>query len=128
MTLETEIYTRLKDFSGMSSLVSTRIYPVVIPQNSSLPAVCFQRISSAPVSNFGSDPGAARTRVQVTIIAEKFAESTGAVPVRDLVVAALKRYRGGTIQDCFLDNEQHDFESEPRFYRIILDFFFWHGV
>lgn len=128
MTLETEIYSRLVDYSGMSALVGTRIYPVAIPQNAALPAVCFQRITSVPEHAFGSDAGVRRTRVQVTIVAEQLAKTGQAVDVAAKVILALSRYRGGTIQDSLLDNEQHDFESEPRFYRILLDFIIWHGV
>lgn len=129
MSLETEIYTQLSGYSGMSALVGSspaRIYPVVIPQNSTMPAMSYQRISSQPVSAMGADTAAVRTRVQVSIFAENFSKTGNALAVRDKVVAALTRYRGGTIQDCFRENEQHDFDSDPKFYRIILDFIFWH--
>jgi hypothetical protein len=60
MSAETELYTKLSGTSGITSLVSTRIYPDVLPEGCTYPAIVFARIRTEPVislggQSFGSD-------------------------------------------------------------------------
>ncbi len=47
-TIAELVYTQLAADAGVSALVSTRIYPRRLPQSPSMPAVTYQRVSSAP--------------------------------------------------------------------------------
>lgn len=46
MSAETVLYSTLSGASGVTALVSTRIYPDVAPQDGSLPAVTFERVAT----------------------------------------------------------------------------------
>jgi hypothetical protein len=46
MSAETVLYAALSDDAGVESLVSTRIYPDVSPQDVALPAVSFTRVGT----------------------------------------------------------------------------------
>src|SRR4051812_14174894 len=109
MTVESEIYSRLKDYAGMSAAVSTRIYPTFNnEQNPVAPFIIYQKISSKPTHSFGVNNGVYADRFQIDIYASVFyGVATSACSIRDLVVAAMDRYRGGIIQDILIDNEQH---------------------
>lgn len=128
MTIKTELYSRLSGYAGLTGLVSTRIHPVRLPQNCTMPAVTYQIVSGPRVSNFGDDTGDVRYRVQVDCWASAVTgESASADAVADQVKAALQRYRGGNIQDIYLENEIDGdaYESDADLYRVTLEFIVW---
>jgi len=49
MSTEQTLYSTLKNDAGVSALVGTRIYPLLLPQNPTYPAITYQRISTRPV-------------------------------------------------------------------------------
>lgn len=122
MTVETVLFSRLSGFAGLNALISNRVYPTVIPQNSPLPVVSYRRISTTRESAMGSDTGIARARFQL----DSFAESFSAVrPVAEQVRAALQRWRnnsGTVVQDSFILSEDDDYDHETKLYRVMQDF------
>lgn len=99
--------TRLTTVSAVTALVSTRVYPNVLPQNPTLPAVVYQRIDERRETAMGSDPGVVRARVQVSAWAATFTAARG---IGEEVRKALQRYRGtpagsGTeVLDVFIED------------------------
>lgn len=124
MSLESELYSRLSGFSGLSDLVSTRIYPVKMPQNTALPAVVFQRITGTRQAAFGADTGDVLSRVQVDVFATSYKDGVRAVA--DQVRQALERYSSATISDIYIDNEFDDWDPETDIYRVTMDFRVWY--
>lgn len=64
MAAEDALYTLLSGAAGVTALVSTRIYPDVLPEDCAYPAVVFARQSTEPylgIGNqvFGTDVGLA---------------------------------------------------------------------
>ena len=60
MTVESDFYSLLSGNAGVTSKVSSRIYPDVLPENCTYPAIAFARVRTEPVlsiSNvsFGAD-------------------------------------------------------------------------
>lgn len=60
MSAETQVYSALSGYSALVSVVSTRIYPDVLPVESEYPAVVFSRETTAPIRSisnhyFGAD-------------------------------------------------------------------------
>lgn len=126
MSLETELYARLAAHAGVSALVNTRIWPETMQQNTTLPALCYQRISSVRSSSFGIDTGDLRARVQIDCWSDqKPGESGSADAVAMQVRVALQRWSGGNIHAVFVDNEQHLYDDTAQLYRVILDFIIW---
>lgn len=111
--VEEAVKARLGAVSGVTSLISTRVYPVKLPQSATLPAVTYQRVSTIRENAMAADPGVARTRLQVTCAADSY---SGLKAVTEAVRAALQRYRGTVggvvVLDVFLDNETDLFGEE----------------
>lgn len=60
MSAETEVYAALSGHAGLTAIVSTRIYPDVLPEKTIYPAVVFSRESTNPIRSisghyFGAD-------------------------------------------------------------------------
>lgn len=66
MSAETELYAVLAAAPGLTALVSTRIYPDAIPEDSVLPAVVYSRASTDPVLSVSGQKFAETARFQIT--------------------------------------------------------------
>lgn len=53
MSAESALYAALSGLPGLTALVSTRIYPDVIPEDAAMPAVVTARIGTEPVIGIG---------------------------------------------------------------------------
>ena len=61
------IRTRLLSVSAVTDLVSTRIYPLTLPQGVTMPAVRYQRVSGNSDPHVRGTTGAATARLQFDI-------------------------------------------------------------
>jgi len=67
------VYALLSADAGVTALVSTRVYPTVLPQDKTLPALVYQRISGVePGQIDGQGRALVQGRVQVTALAAEF--------------------------------------------------------
>ena len=67
------VYALLSADAGVTALVSTRIYPTVLPQDKTLPALVYQRISGVePGQIDGQGRALVQGRIQVTALAAEF--------------------------------------------------------
>ena len=76
MRAENVIYTLLKTDAGLAALVSTRIYPSRLPQNTVMPAIAYELISGmeSPVIDAQAGQALMASRVQVTAMAKNYKE------------------------------------------------------
>ena len=106
MPIESALYSRLTAVSGVTALVSTRIYPNVIPQNAAMPVIAYQVISTDRNYRHAGQSNNAMPRIQITVEAASY---SSAVAVCAAVRAALSGYKGtvGTvvIGGIFLETE-----------------------
>lgn len=127
--IEQALYTRLTGFAALAALVSTRVTPMALSQNMhDLPAfldsVTYQKISAPRLHSYGADPGVVTARFQTDSWARSYAKAKAvAVQVR----AALANQYGTTwssvvIQNCRLENEIDDMDTETGIYRVTQDF------
>lgn len=109
MSIEVAIRSRLANFAGLSTLVSTRIYPLFIPENATLPAIAYEVISSERESAMGSDIGTSHFRIQLTIFADKYNETGQLLDVAKQTRLALQRFSGTVegvnICNIFIEND-----------------------
>jgi hypothetical protein len=117
MTLSTQIYSLLSGSTSVTGQVSTRIYPVTVPQDVRLPAVRYSIISNVREHAMTQDTGDVTARVQIT--------SWGRTPdeaetVSEVVRGAVQRVISGGLE-CFLDNEFVDYDSDTERYAHSLD-------
>lgn len=127
MSIEGAIYARLSNYSALAALVSDRIYPVHLPQDSALPAVVFQKVSGIPVPALVADTDLIEARYQVTCIAESYDAATGVKAVADQVRAALRRYKGTLdstkIEDVQIIDETDLYDDDDKLYLVAIDVF-----
>ena len=131
MTFETALYSYLSNFAGLAALVSTRIYPRQLPQNSTLPAVVYQRISGPRVHAMGSDPGITYPRYQFTCHGTTPASAEA---VSDQIRRAFQNYSGTmggvggvTVHYCESEDGPNDYDPTTNSYRSVIDVEIWHG-
>lgn len=93
MSAETAVYALLTGAGAVTAIVGTRIYPVVLPEGISLPAIVYTQISAVrlPKLDAFATTHLTRSRVQVDLMAKDFA---ALVTLRNAAVAALQFQRG----------------------------------
>ncbi len=117
--LENKIYAHLSTVSGVSTYIGTRIYPVILPQDPTLPAITFQRIDTRKYYSFQGDNGGESPRVQIDIW------STGYDQGRS-IATAIKTAMDAATAYKVIDFDQRDlYEPDVENYRIQQDFVLW---
>ena len=124
MSIETGLYSRLTTDTDVSGVISTRAYPLRLPQGYTLPALSYQRISTDRVHELDGVTGRAVARFQVDCWAETYQA------VRDLankVRLALDGHSGTLgsetgIGNIHLVSDRDLFEEDVEIYRATLDF------
>lgn len=126
-TLESALYTRLSGYAGLTALVSTRIYPIILPQEPTYPAVTYQRIDGPREHALSADMGIPHPRIQI--------DSWGNTHVQAWAVAtqvrgALQRWSDAdaspAVLDCLLDSDDDSYEPDAGVYRVRQDWIIWH--
>ena len=131
MTIETALYSYLKDFAGLYALVSTRIYPLILPQNPTLPAVAYQQISGPRVHAMGNDPGITYPRYQFSCWGSTPAS---AAAVAQQIRLAFENYSGTmggvggvTVYHSSVENMFNERDAETGYFRYIIEVEIWTG-
>lgn len=125
MRIDEALFAHLSGNAGVSALVSTRIYPVVLPQGATLPAVTFMEVSAPKIRTMGGRLGGS-PRFQITCWATT---PSGARGVSDAILDALDHYSGTmgggggvNVLSSFEDNAQDDYDPEFKKFKRILDY------
>ena len=112
MTLSQALFNYLSTYAGLASLVSTRVYPVALPQGATLPAVTYQ------------------ARFQFTVWASSYADRE-AIALQ--LIAALEGYSGtmgggsGVVVLAIQgEGETDDYEPSAKVWQAALDFTITH--
>jgi len=124
--LEAGLYAALTKSGGrVAGLVSSRVYPTMIPQEVPLPAIAYQRVSGPRDRYHNGAAGWARARIQLTIMAEKYAEAkTVVAAVRDLF--PFRGEFGGLVNvaGAWVENEVDGWGPQIEAPTVRLDLFF----
>lgn len=118
MNAEGAIWSAILASAPVTALVGTRVYPMMLPQGPTFPAVVYQRISTVP-DMLVDGPGFAPIRMQLSMWATTFG---GARTLADAVVTALHGYHGGELRLSRLINLLDDYEPDTKLFRVIADF------
>ena len=87
MSIESELYDTLSGAAGVTALVSTRIYPNLVPENTANPCIDYSLISGTRFHTLMGQNDMRRGVVQISCHADTYA---GAKAVADAVIAALQ--------------------------------------
>lgn len=129
--LEEGLFAYLSTYAGLASLISTRVYPLVIPQGATLPCLTYQRISTTRAGSHDSSGignELTSSRFQFDVWANT---ALSAKAISDQVRAALHGKKGTmssvTIQAGLSEDEQALFEPDTKLYRSRSDYFIWNN-
>jgi hypothetical protein len=102
MTIASLLQSRLANDEDVEALVSTRVYPLILPQKPVYPAISYQRISSTGTQHAGTSYALAAA-VKVCLEEWHEVDETPGVSWARVV------------------NELDDYDDESKTYRIIVD-------
>ena len=117
MSLETDLYTLLSNNAGVIALISTRIYPIIAPQDATLPFATYSRVSTNNIFNLDNQSDLENASYQIDCYAETY---LGSVAIADAIKTAMKA--ASTFSTADMD-ESHDIEED--LFRVILQFSVW---
>jgi hypothetical protein len=121
--IEAGIASYLETFPGLVAVQDDRVWPGKLPQNPTLPATVYQRISTMPQYSHSGDSGLDEIIVQFTCWAKTpIVAKAAAAQVR----SALSGYRGvlpdGTqIGGAWIENQRENDDPETGLFREMLD-------
>jgi len=111
------LYSYLTTFPGLAALIGTRCYPVKLPQEPTLPALTYQRVSDAP--EYSHDPGASyRPRMQITCWAGTYAGAEALATQVNLASEAWHAAMGGA---AFVENVIDLSDPATGIYQVAVD-------
>ena len=119
--LEPKIYSVLSGAAAVAAVVSTRIYPVVLPQDVTLPAITYSRISGGQVNSLTGYSGLENPRIQIDVWGATYpACQTLAADVHTAMDAA-------TTFGAHLESDMDFYEDDTKIYRVSMDFSVWNN-
>lgn len=126
-TIEEAMVARMNAHAGLTALVGTRTYPLRVPQDATMPAIAYQKISSPKTQSHSGGSHLAQSRIQLTIEADSY-ESVKATA--DQVRACWEGYKGtvgGVRIDAALVQDDRDGWSEQHGAPVVrVDVMVWH--
>lgn len=120
VNFEKSLLTTLKADSGVSAIVGSRVYAMIMPQNSTLPAVTFQRINGRPANTLSGRSGLEEIDLQIDCWASSFAQAkTLAVAVRDAMPDV------GAVWSSRLQSDQDLYDEDNEYFRVLMEYKVW---
>lgn len=123
MSIETELRDKLLADGTVSGLVGTRIYPVVLPQGVTYPAIAYSRVSGERLHHLGGASGRGLPRISFSMWGRTYTE---AYSVADAVRHVLDGFNGllTTIKaSVLIENEMDDYDDTVQKHRVNQDYF-----
>lgn len=108
--IENDIYTILSGVAG------GRVYPLLIPEKSPLPAISYSRIGTTPSRNMSGATTIDQVRIQVDTYADTYAQAKS-------VGASVRSLLENSSAKAILQSELDFYESELRKFRVSQDYY-----
>ena len=118
--IEIDFRTALTSASGVSALVGSNIYPVVLPTDPTLPAIDYNIVAGSVDGTFNCR-GTTKLRFEVNCWAADYLD---AITLRSAVIDALDGLRTLTFVSRFLASQDF-FEHDLLQYRACVEFYVW---
>jgi len=116
MSAETTLYATLSAASAVTALVSTRIYPDVVPQEAAVPCIAFARIATEYVATIHGAVVAQRVTLDISCMASTRAS---AETIANAVTNA------ATPAAFLLSGRRADFDPESGLWAAVLTVDYW---
>jgi hypothetical protein len=119
--IENKLFKHLSTVNGVSTLISSRIYPVVLPQHPTYPCVTYSRVAGNRENDVSSGYcGLENVIIQVDAWAPTYDQ------VASLSSAVITAMCASTSFSCIAPNSPIDYyEDEIQIYRRTIDFSIW---
>ncbi len=115
--IEHAIYSILSNDSGVSA-ITTRIYPIMLPQNAVYPAISYQVNEDSEIETFDGQGTFQRISLEVDAWSDTHANM---LTLADAIKAAIKNYSGtvasNTIDKITIDSAVSVYEDQVEKYR-----------
>ena len=121
MSLESSFRIFLAAQSTVTDLVSTRIYPNRLPDNPTVPAVVYQRISTLNELASGDVP-LRRIRLQVDCWGDRYED---VVAVAEAIHTAADMGSASGLHAMIPEDDDDSYDSEALLHRRRIDLFIW---
>jgi hypothetical protein len=125
--LEEGLVDYLLAYTPLTVLIGERVYPLILPQDPTLPALVYQRIGSVPEYSQSGYAGLTSARMQLTCWGTTLVSAKNTA---EQVRLALGGYKGpmgmSTVGASFIENEMDDLDEETGLFRVIMDVTLWH--
>ena len=115
---ETMVAHLLAD-TGLSALISARVYPVTLPQNGTLPAVTYSKVSGIRHVQLDGTPSSAHSRFRLDGWASSY---SGVKALEAALMAAMDGLSGAVGAMAPIDF----YEDDTGIYRISVDYYLYH--
>lgn len=131
MSIGEGLRTFLLADAQIEALISTGrplpgIYPVMLPQNPTLPAITYFKVSGRRVHSSTQALRLSGPRIQIDCWALTYA---AAHALAELVRKRIDAYRGAMgsqdVQGVFFETERDLYEPDPKQFRVSRDYFVW---
>lgn len=119
--VEPKIYTLLSSDPSIAAIVSTRVYPVWLPQDVTLPAICYSRVSGGQVNSLTGYSGLENPRIQIDVWGEAYST------VQTLAALVHAAMDGATTFGALLESDLDFYEDDTLIYRVSMDFSVWNN-
>lgn len=118
--IEQLIYTELSTDAGLMAIIGSRVYPVVLPQAATFPALTYQVVSDVPEADMDEGDSVLRNlRVQINCWSEGYAECK---TLSQLVMGVMK----DAITFASVRSSGRDqFDSTKHLHYSMMDFSVW---
>ena len=132
ISIEEGIFSRLSTYTSLATLISTRVYPLKLPQTVTLPAITYQRISTPrELTHDQQAGGLAMPRFQFTCWGTTFSSVKGVVKeLRNCLNGFSGTFGSGastvSVGGVLSANEIDSFDPESGLYWTAVDYFIHH--
>lgn len=123
MGFETGLYTHLKN---NVPLVSDRVYPDVLEQESTLPALTYKRLTGMPEYSMSGSSDLEDGRYEINVWAGTPLERMNVYAELREAVSGYGGCFGGMTGASFIKNHISVYEPETKLYREIVEVMIWH--
>jgi hypothetical protein len=126
--IEDGIYAYLSTQANIISLVGDRIYPTLLPQIPTLPAIVFFNMGSDPIRKINGAPDLVSTEFQFHCFATELREAKLiSKALRDSLESYVGLMGDSTVRAVLCSSEgMDDYDDVPNDFRVISEYEIWH--
>lgn len=124
--LEAELTTAILADGGISALIDTRLYPAILPQNPTYPALTYFLVSNGRQATY-TGAGLKHPRYQFDAFAETYGAAAELIDAVKQFMPTTSATWGSTLVSCATQEDERDlpWEDDPEIYRRMIDYKLW---